>query len=265
MRSPILYVFPHSQWRTHVRETWRYLRDYYIITGDENCSTHIHISLIPNYNLTDLKQIASAIIHFEEAFEALMPDHRRGNSFATSNWLGSPHLERQGRNRTQSIEAIAGAHDELELFRLIQGLDSNDFCWNFLSIFGEKGTIEFRQPPASLTLDETLTWAELAMNFIQASVQHRSSPLDFCSDLGGLRLFLEQVNIPGVNEPVRLQNLWADKPPNMALKPKRIHPEITHFRDRQSQLTERKVAEMRRARKHVPKDKRKPHPRMPRN
>lgn len=60
------------------------------------------------------------------------------------------------------------------------------------------------------------------MNFVQASIIHGASAQTFPADVGGLHLFLEQVNIPGVNELVRLQRLWADKHTNMALEPKLI-------------------------------------------
>jgi hypothetical protein len=248
MRSPILDVFPRSPWRAQVIQTWGYLDKHYRILGDDRCSTHIHVSMIPNYNLANLKQIASTIIHFEEAFEALMPDHRRGNGFAASNWLCSPYLRRQGKNRLQSIEAIRKANDEVEVFRLIQGLDSHDFCWNFLNVFGDKGTIEFRQPPASLKVADVLGWAELVMNFIQASLHFGSSAHRFPANIGGLRSFLEQVNVDGVNKPDWLRHIWAGKPDDMALQPKQIPPETWSKRESTQQLTEKIVVELRRSR-----------------
>ncbi|KAF7508046.1 hypothetical protein GJ744_009628 [Endocarpon pusillum] len=248
MRSPILDVFPHSAWRAHVIKTWGYLDKHYKILGDDRCSTHIHVSMIPKYNLADLKHIASTIIHFEEAFEALMPDHRRGNGFAASNWLCSPYLRRQGKNRLQSIEAIRKANDEVEVFRLIQGLDNNNFCWNFLTVFGDKGTIEFRQPPASIRVADVLGWAELVMNFIQASLLFGSSAHIFPANVGGLRSFIEQVNVDGVNKPDWLRHIWEGKRKDMAFRPKQIHPERLSKWDSTQQLTEKIVAELRSSR-----------------
>lgn len=226
-------------------ETWAYLNKHYRILGDDNCSTHINVSLMPNYNLADLKLIASAIIHFEEAFEALMPDHRRGNEFATSNWLGSPYLSRQGKNRRQSIEAIQAAHNEVDLFRLIQGYNTNDFCWNFLPVFGSNRSIEFRQPPGSLKSIEVLGWAELVMHFVQASVRFGSSLQLFPANVGGLRSFIEQIHHENMNNADWLLRLWAGKPNDMAFPPKEIHPEILSKRDTTQRLTGAAMAALR--------------------
>lgn len=224
MRSPIFEVFPNSQWRAHVKEAWTYLKRSYQVTADKNCSTHIHISLVPNYSLAELKQIASCVVYFEPAFEALVPEHRRGNQFARSNWLNSPCLARQGRSRLQSIIEIESAADEVEVFALVQGYETSCFSWNFWSFFTFKGTIEFRQPPASLTLAETLGWAELAFSFIQSSVQYGSSKYYFPADIGGLRNFLALAYELGVNEPHWLQSIWGDKPGDVAVAPKPVPP-----------------------------------------
>lgn len=219
MKSPILDVFPGSPWRDHVRAAWRYLKRYYQVTADERCGTHIHISLIPNYDLAELKLIASSVVYFEPAFLALVPEHRRRSRYAASNWLMSPRLCQRGRSRAQSMEDIWNAVDAVDLFILIQGISNNSFMWNFLSLFTSKATIEFRLPPASLTLEETLGWAELALNFIQAATQHGSLRPRFAANVGGLRSFLRQVNVPGVNEPAWLRSIWKNKQGHEALEP----------------------------------------------
>ncbi len=243
MRSPILYIYHNSQWRNHVTETWRYLTRHYDCTANEECSTHIHVSFAPKFTLAELKQLASAVIQFEPAFEALMPEHRRGNAWAVSNFLGSPYLKRQNKTRSESIEAIEGATDEVAVFRLIQGYENSNFSWNFRSLFGKKGTIEFRQPPASLSVDDALGWAELALNFVQAAIQGRSSIRRFLSNVGGLRSFLEQVNVLGVNEPARLLGLFGNKPANAASEPIDIDPAIIRDMDDKDKLTEKRTAQ----------------------
>jgi Putative amidoligase enzyme len=246
LRTPILDVFPHSQWRSHVRECWDFLERYYRVTGDERCGTHIHISLVPNFDLTELKRIACAIIQFEPAFEALMPSHRRGNAYATSNWLSSPYLKRRGRSRAQSIDDIEKAFDVVEVFRLIQGYHSSNFCWNFRSLFESKQTMEFRQPPASSSLAEVLSWAELTMNFIQASIRHGSSVRNFAANVGGLRSFLEQINVDGVNEPGLMQRIWGNKPNGAAAEPVDISGEIMEGMDEVDKVTEETAEVLRR-------------------
>lgn len=246
MRSPILDVYPNSQWRNHVRRCWSFLKRYYRVTGDEHCSTHIHISLVPGFNLTELKRIASSIIYFEEAFEALMPQDRSGNAYAASNWLTSPNLRRKGRSRSQCIEEIGRAFDEVEVFRLIQGFKSHNLSWNFWNLYGKKGTIEFRSPPPSTSVSEALSWAELTMNFIQASLTHGSSMRNFVPNVGGLRSFLEKARVGGVNEPALLQRIWANKPANAARAPHEIDGEVLQGMDEVDTLTEEAAAELRR-------------------
>ena len=219
MKSPILDVFPGSPWRAHVKEVWRYLKRCYKVTGDERCGTHIHISLIPNYSLAELKQLASSVVYFEPAFLALVPEHRRSCTYAVSNWLISPQLGRLGRSRHQSMKDISNAPDEVELFGLIQGYINSHFSWNFLNFFTSKGTVEFRLPPASLTAEATLGWAELALNFVQAATQHGSSIGRYAANVGGLRSFLRRVNVRGLNEPAWLRQLWENKQGYEALKP----------------------------------------------
>ena len=106
MVSPIFLAFPGSTWRTDVEATWTYLSTYYGIVGTQYAGTHIHVGLEPDYSLTDLKRVAQAVIHFEPAFEALVPRARRGNVHARSNWLDAPGLARKGKSRSGSVAAI---------------------------------------------------------------------------------------------------------------------------------------------------------------
>ena len=114
MVSPIFNVTTDPQWRDHAKATWQNLTRNYEISGNDACSTHIHVSLQPDYCLTDLKQIASSVIYFELAIEALVPEYRRGdedggNEYAKSNWLNSSELAKRGKTRSESIDEILGA------------------------------------------------------------------------------------------------------------------------------------------------------------
>ena len=188
--------------------------------------THIHIGLEPDYSLTDLKRIAQAIIHFETAFEVLVPRCRRGNIHAKSNWLNAPGLAQSGRSRPESIAAIENVICFRDLSDLLHptilGQYDRSFSWNFCSWF-DKRSIEFRQPPASLTSKEALSWAELAMSFVQASSRVVSSEglQKIPPTVGGLRWFLLNFgNEPRVNQPGRLERLWRSAEPGAILEPK---------------------------------------------
>jgi Putative amidoligase enzyme len=224
MVSPVFDVCPKSRWRDSVVDTWKYLRRRYFIEVNQLCSTHIHISLVPSYTLTDLKRIACSAIYFEPAFEALVPKERRGNIWAKSNWLDNPRLAQRGVSRLDSMTLIERAGYTDKLIESVQGKGDRDYAWNFESLI-KHDTIEFRKPPASLTPGEALSWAELAMNFVQASTKYGTSERlqKIPSTVQGLRWLLRQAEVPGMNEPQRLQRIWGGKDANAAMEPESVH------------------------------------------
>ena len=223
MVSPIFKAFPFSTWRKDVEAAWKFLQSYYNILGSELCATHVHISIESKNTLQDFKRIAQAVIHFETALEVLMPPDRRGNEYAKSNWLDGPRLGQAGLTRHESIAAIEKVSNLRELVDLMQpfrfGTD-RDYAWNFHSLQLLPKTIEFRKPPVSLTPDAALSWAELALAFVHASIRCESSKLQKVPPtIGGLRWFLHQFHVPGMNEPARLERLWKGKDPRAAVEP----------------------------------------------
>jgi hypothetical protein len=221
--SPTFKAFTGSTWRSNVEAVWNFIQQNYKITGSGLCATHIHISIDPDHTLRDIKRLAQAVIQFEPALEALVPPERRHNVFAKSNWLDSPGLGRKGLSRRDSITAVGQASDFDQLMALLQPLHELDreFAWNFYPLFTDTKTIEFRKPPVSVTQDEALSWAEFAISFVHASIRCESSNLlKIPSNIGGLRWFLQSFNVPGMNEPHRLQRLWQGKDPGEALEPK---------------------------------------------
>lgn len=232
MVSPIFRAHPHSTWRRDVEKTWGYLQRHYDITKTSHCATHIHVSFeSPSvYTADDIRRIARAVIHFEPALEALVPQSRRGNRFAKSNWLQGQCLGYEELSRTESIAAIDEiplVNDQEDIRRvveLMQDVDDRDYCWNFVNLRRSRETIEFRKPPGSASAAEALSWAEFAMSFVQASVKHgtRDRLEKIPSNVGGLKWFLKQAHVPGVNEPSRLERIWKDKPDNAAVEPQPV-------------------------------------------
>lgn len=250
MITPVLEVKPG--WRDDVIATWRYLEKYYMVSSNDDCATHIHISVTPQYNLDQLKRIASAILYFEPAFEALMPEERRGNEWAQSNWLEGSCLAQHGLSRSKSIEEIERAPDEGALVRMMQISRDPRYVWNFWNVFTPLRTIDFRQPPGSKTANEALSWTELALNFIQVSIHYGSSTVleTYPANIKGLRWYLALVNDPRINEPGRLRRLWAGKDPAAALEPL-FAPESPAVTEKMEKKIEKMaVADMKRIRSH---------------
>jgi len=209
-----------------VEQTWDYLHCHWSITDSDLCATHVHISFEPPKIYTDeeIRRIVLAAIHFETAFEVLVPASRRGNEHAKSNWLDGDKLGRESRSRPDSMAAISRAANLEQMIQLMQPLDDRNYCWNFNNLFELKRTIEFRKPPASTTADQALNWAELALSFVQASVVYGS--LDrlrrITSNVRGLRWFLEQAHVPGMNEPARLQKIFEGKAHHAMREPRAV-------------------------------------------
>jgi hypothetical protein len=169
--------------------------------------------LQPNYELEELQRIATSITYFEQAFDALVPQECRRNKWAKSNRQHSKS-DIKDRDRFNFMTAIEETSTLLELFSLVQGTPDTNFCWNFLNLMNHENgiagyRIEYRQAPASLTSEDALSWAELVMTFVQASIAYGTSKAlsIYAPNITGLRAFLQKINMEGVNEPERWQRL----------------------------------------------------------
>ena len=198
---------------------WDYLAEDYLVGGDNRCGTHIHVSMEPRFTAQELKRIAQAVIHFEPAFEVLVPQSRRGNQYARSNWLECPDLGPSSKSRLDSILALNRLPDYDER-AIIQIFSDRRYSWSFMTML-YYSTVEFRKPPFSTTAAECLQWAELALSFIQACVRYPSVDA-LCRvppNVHGLRWFVSRYQQAGVNEPARLDRLWHSHEPLDMLQP----------------------------------------------
>ena len=128
--------------------------------------------------------------------------------------------------RSEFINAIERVTSMMDVVKTMhKPIEDTNYFWNFLGLVAatlrDEQRIEFRQAPACLAAENVLSWTELVMTFIQASIQFGSPQQlqDFRADLSGLRSFLQKINVKGFDEPRRWQMLWAHKPPYAALSP----------------------------------------------
>ena len=167
MKSPKMGTCQKSNWKDQVRATWAFVEKYYIIRRTTQCSTHVHISALrgsegrSGFGLQDLKKIAQCVIHFEPALEALAPEERRGNVYASS------------------LIMLMSPTPQMRFF-----------AWNFRAL-DKFGTVEFRKGDASLNGHEAIAWAELVLLFVQSAVQtDRESLRAMPANIRGLKSFL---------------------------------------------------------------------------
>lgn len=196
--------------------TWEFFEGYYVVTSDDDCSTHVHISQTEGYSVSDLKKVAQAVIHFEPAFEAVLPMSRRGNPYTKSNWIDNENLAPQNISRAQALSII----DSLTTIdQVVDTMSSNGdryFGWNFLPIREEKKTIEFRRGAPSTSVNDVFMWVELASSFIQAALTVPTSSIHlqrYPATIRGLRTFISEAKLDqtGMYNSVYLDRLCAGK------------------------------------------------------
>lgn len=179
-----MLVSSDPDWTRQVQETWAFMEKHYVIIANEMCSTHVHISmqrgiqtgteLVIGMGLPNMKKLAQCIIHWEIAVEALVPEDRRRNMFATSNWIDNINFQEERITRRVAIDKIEHCATERELIKLMSPLPQERFfAWNFRAI-EKHGTIEFRKGGASVNASEALAWGEFVLLFVQAAL--RASP-----------------------------------------------------------------------------------------
>ena len=226
--SPVFSVFPGSPWRQTVKELWRYLSNHCHIDGNVYHGTHVHVFRTPDANAREGQRLAFAILQFETAIEALVPD-RVGHPDARSNWLHSEFLARQARSRRDAINFVEQQYWQCGLPTTMQSPDSSDqkFCWNFRS-WEQRGpnVIEFRKPPPSTSLLQALVWAEFTLCFVQASMRCAVRDLvDIPANVGGLCWFLCRYTVHWLhNECESLNAIWNGIPSNAMLEPRPSFP-----------------------------------------
>ncbi|KAK2607014.1 hypothetical protein N8I77_005726 [Diaporthe amygdali] len=221
--SPILKAEPYKGgWRSEINDMFKYLNTLCAVRSNRSCSFHVHLSPIgSSWSLKELQGISIAVIHFECAFEALIPETRRGNQFIRSNrFFGNALLE-----DLQHSECIK----QIQLQKTVKdlaGLMSADryTTWNFENLKEDyrKGTIEFRQPPGQTHATGCLSWIELAIDFVQSARRKdwHAKVKDYPQNVSGLRRFISEGLVDGLSRECFLGPLLNSKEGSAKFVPK---------------------------------------------
>lgn len=225
--SPIFRVHENSTWRRHIEFLWSFLRTDFHVNANTSCGTHVHLSRTGGYSLVDLKKICQSIIHFEPAFEALLPEDRLSNEYARSNWLDNANFAHQNLSRKQSIAAIQRTSNMRELILLMNPNHDKMFGWNFLYLLSSpNGTIEFRRGAACISAQQVFVYIEVAMSFIEAAVQLGTPEHleKIPGTVGGLKRFISAArlpnNVPGLYDSRYLSLFFGNRNDNTFREPK---------------------------------------------
>lgn len=194
---------------------------------NQSCGTHVHISPSDNVNwdMGSLKSICRAIIYFEGAFEALVPEHRRGNAYAKS--FQADHPQFKSKRHGECFALIEQQTHPVHIADLMNPGSDRNYAWNFCNlIYGGKMTVEFRRGPGVTGPEDCLAWVELAVSFARSArafgtVQHLQ---DYTQDVQGLKAFVNATLAPSMSQPQLMGSIFVNK--QGSLKP-RAMPALT--------------------------------------
>lgn len=113
-----------------MKKHWATLLQIGEIEVDDMCATHVHISPLEEkvWSLRQLKQVAKAVIYFEEAFKVISAPSRRHHDFTeTYKGIHDPQEFPQFAEYRQSIQRCT---NNLQLIDVMQP-NGRDYPWNF--------------------------------------------------------------------------------------------------------------------------------------
>ncbi|ETN40266.1 uncharacterized protein HMPREF1541_04542 [Cyphellophora europaea CBS 101466] len=203
--SPIQQNTRWPAWLDNYETMYLSLRQHFTLVDEKLCGTHVHVSPLSAHGWFDhfeaLKRVAKAVIYFERCVDSLMPLNRLKVHYCRSNRY-NPIF--RGRSIQSVLEMIDSTGDPTALAHLMCS-DGNDgsshryYRWNFTRLTDasvvdpidpsdaaytnspkchhaehhqdpyanqRKGTIEFRQPPGSLSFAQAEEWSQFAVGFV---------------------------------------------------------------------------------------------------
>lgn len=190
-------------WKEVVQIMWTHLDTKYDIRTTPECKTNIHLINDEPYDLPQLKQITSAIIHFEPVMSVLTSHYEYARIPAQRNWRDNPCLGggEAKLSRAESIAVIENIMpnpkqgDMAPLFELIHPSygDGVEYCWA-LHDMASSGLIQHCKLPACRTAEDAIRWTELTLSFVLGALACRPQDLQKIKATNtGLRAFMSGV------------------------------------------------------------------------
>lgn len=218
--TPILKYNASESWRRDVQGLWTFLDDNMLIETHAKCGTHVHMSPLEGiWPLMHLKKICRCVLWFENAFEVLVPESRRGNHYCKSNQHDNPKF------LDKSLQQCLGMIDECQSNQDVVDLMNNDgdryYAWNFVNLYyGGKNTIEFRRGPGAEDDKSCFAWVELAVSFVQAAIKLGSiTGLEmYEKKVEDLLRFIRAATVPRLNRPEAMRQIFSGKAGTMLPK-----------------------------------------------
>ncbi|KAL2015663.1 hypothetical protein VTK56DRAFT_5041 [Thermocarpiscus australiensis] len=195
-----------SYWATDLATLFSTLHAAFTVAPSPHCSTHVHLSGTPNpLSAAELAALAKAALYYEPALDRLVPPARRGSAayWCQSNranpslagltlpeCLAKLDCAAAAASASETTAPAAGARPVVEAMNLFPADSAygkahgkpGDFVrgkvykWDFTGMLsakdkdaggaGGRGTVEFRQPPGSVAVEDAMGWVTLAVAFV---------------------------------------------------------------------------------------------------
>lgn len=211
-----------NRWRLEITDLFKHIGSLCAFQTNRSCGFHVHLSPIGgSWSLSELQGISVAIIHFECAFEALIPETRRGNQFIRSNrFFGNPAL--LDKRHSEVIHEILKQKTVKSLAVLMS--PNRYTAWNFENLKEDdrKGSLEFRQPPGQTHASGCLVWIELAINFVQSARRPNwyAQIGDYTQTVAGLQKFTKEGFVQGISQERYMVPLFNSREGTLQKMPK---------------------------------------------
>ncbi|TLS20921.1 uncharacterized protein PpBr36_10866 [Pyricularia pennisetigena] len=191
----------YSEWVDDLDTIFSVLGSSFVVVASPTCGTHIHVSTEPAMEPREVATLAKLMLSTEPALDALMPAGRRASTrhWCQSNRAGSALL---GSRLTleQCLRVVDSAARDGGVAGVVAALNTHGpepgsgfaratrgcrsrlsgqrFKWNLAGLVGEgvgARTVEFRQPPGSVTADGVRGWVELTLGFVEGGLRRSES------------------------------------------------------------------------------------------
>lgn len=96
MISPILHLDSGGAWRRQIRDVFAHMETKCTLQTNETCGFHVHVSPGSGkpWSVAELRSISFAILYFDEAMLALLPEPRRLSYYHQSNRADNIRFEK---------------------------------------------------------------------------------------------------------------------------------------------------------------------------
>jgi hypothetical protein len=198
--SPSFELGRAIAWKRATKMTWAFLHKHFTISANPSLSsTSIIVSYAMGDDMRQFKQIAQAIIHFQQVLAVVLPDMLATDDASRS--VPEPAVRDMSRTKLiDTIEALLPSETRYGRYfvnYMLEGSDNRPPAWRFFIIEGIQ-MIQYTFNPRLRSSSDVIDWAEFVTNFVRRSLACTSLGrlLRMKPNLEGLRHFMTGVHAP---------------------------------------------------------------------